>query len=129
MVWLDPGLNPGLPGHWQTSLSKMKNPVPHKKGIFSVCHETAVMEIWEYTKLWLRCGTRPYERRTQWNSNSLVKVCSSSLLTISLPEAPWPEEWRGPICCHNSLVHSAPVWQCLWGSHIIIIIIIIISCW
>ena len=27
---------------------------------------------WKFTKLLLRCGTRPYERGTQWDSNSLV---------------------------------------------------------
>ena len=28
--------------------------------------------MWKFTKLLLRCGTRPYERGTQWDSNSLV---------------------------------------------------------
>ena len=36
----------------------------------------------------LQCGTRPNEWGTQWDSNSLVKVCQSSLLTITPPEVP-----------------------------------------
>ena len=31
----------------------------------------------------LRCATKPYEWGTQWELNSLVKVCKSSLLTIT----------------------------------------------
>ena len=31
----------------------------------------------------LKCGTRPYEWGPQWNSTSFMKVCESSLLTIT----------------------------------------------
>ena len=34
----------------------------------------------------IRCGTRPIEWGTQWDLNSLLQVCDSSLLTITLPE-------------------------------------------
>ena len=37
----------------------------------------------------LRCGIRPNERDTQWDSNSLLQFCLFSLLTITLPEVPW----------------------------------------
>ena len=37
----------------------------------------------------LRRGTRPDEWGTQRDSNSLVKVCNFSLLTITPSEAPW----------------------------------------
>ena len=38
---------------------------------------------WWWLSFKLRCGTRPYELGTQWDSNSLVKVCYSNLLTIT----------------------------------------------
>ena len=34
----------------------------------------------------LRYGARPHELDTQWDSNSLARVCLSSLLTITPPE-------------------------------------------
>ena len=37
----------------------------------------------------LRCSTRPNEWGTQWDSNSLLQVCYSSLQTITLPEVPF----------------------------------------
>ena len=47
---------------------------------------------------WVRCGTRPYEWGTQWESDSLVKkVCEFSLLAITPPEVPVmfkSEGWR-----------------------------------
>ena len=36
----------------------------------------------------LRCSTRPNEWKTQWESNSLVKVCKSRLVTITIRNAP-----------------------------------------
>ena len=36
----------------------------------------------------LLCGTRLNEWGTQWDSNSLLQVCKSSLQTITLPEVP-----------------------------------------
>ena len=42
-----------------------------------------------FTKILLRCGTRPYEWGTQWNWNPLIKVCYSCMLTITPPEAPY----------------------------------------
>ena len=36
----------------------------------------------------LRCGRRTYDWGTQWESNSLVKMCLFSLLTITPPESP-----------------------------------------
>ena len=36
----------------------------------------------------LRCGTRSNEWGPQGDTNSLVQVCLSSLLNITLPEAP-----------------------------------------
>ena len=35
----------------------------------------------------LRCGTRLHKWGAQWDSNSLVKVCKSRLLTITPPES------------------------------------------
>ena len=33
-------------------------------------------------------GTKLYKLGTKWDSNSLVKICKSSLLTITPPKAP-----------------------------------------
>ena len=38
------------------------------------------------SSLLLRCGTRPYEWGTQWDSNLIMKVCESSWLTITPPQ-------------------------------------------
>ena len=40
-----------------------------------------------YKAFLLTCGKRPYKWATQWDSNSLLKVCLSSLLNILLPNS------------------------------------------
>ena len=63
----------------------------------------------------LRCGTRPNNWGTQRDSNSLLQVCKSSLLTITLPEAP-----------HHCMLVASTDWQTFscsrildWLSHLI----------
>ena len=49
-----------------------------------------------FTYFLLRCSTRPNEWGTQWDSNLLLKVSKSSLLTIKLPRRP---SWSGSKRC------------------------------
>ena len=43
-------------------------------GIFHLCYKTS--SHWcNLLSIWLRCGTKPYERGTQWDLNSLMYVC------------------------------------------------------
>ena len=46
------------------------------------------LQVVIYEAFLLRCSIRPYSWGTQWDSNSLVNVCLSSLLTIIPLEVP-----------------------------------------
>ena len=51
-----------------------------------ICVDFRFLLSSDFVSVWLRCGTRPYEWGTQWNSSSLAKVCFYSLRTITPPE-------------------------------------------
>ena len=70
----------------------------------------------------LRCGTRPYGWGTQWELNSLIKVCLSTLLTTTPPEVPlFLQHLRCPFFTPTEvppfLQHlRCPFFYTIWGA-------------
>ena len=62
---------------------------------------TSTTGIRNFLNFLLWCGTWPYVWGTHWDSNSLVKVCLSCVLTITPTEAP-KSDWY---YCRTAIVH------------------------
>ena len=59
-----------------------------ENSLFSLANYYTTQGALTLLNVLLRCGTRLYKWDTQSNSNSLVKVCSSSWLNITPPDEP-----------------------------------------
>ena len=63
-----------------------------------------------------RCGTRPYKWNTQWDLNSLTKVCLSSLLAVTPPEVTLLYSYMCVFVCLNFFLAEFPWQSYQWNS-------------